>query len=148
ALRSSMLYHNTGKGSFEDRARDAGLDMVFSTMGSNFGDLDNDGYLDFYLGTGDPGLATLVPNRMFRNVDGKRFSDVSMATGTAHLQKGHGVAFGDWDRDGNQDVFIELGGAAPGDRYHNALFQNPGHANHWLVLKLVGKKSNRAALGA
>ena len=42
--------------------------MVFATMGSNFGDFDNDGFLDFYLGTGDPDLGTLVPNRMFKNV--------------------------------------------------------------------------------
>src|SRR5262249_55530024 len=67
---------------------------------------------------------------------------------TAHLQKGHGVACGDWDRDGNVDIFIEMGGAVNGDRYHNILFQNPGHDNNWLTVKLVGKKTNRAAIGA
>jgi hypothetical protein len=117
-------------------------------MGSNFLDADNDGYLDFYLGTGDPTYTMLVPNRLFRNVQGKRFSDITMSSGTGHLQKGHAVACGDWDRDGNVDMFVELGGAVPGDRFRNVLFQNPGHDNHWLTVKLVGKKSNRPAIGA
>ena len=145
---SCRLYRNLqGKG-FQDVTKEAGLDMVFATMGSNFADFDNDGYLDMYLGTGDPDLSTLVPNRMFKNVGGKRFAEISTSTGTAHLQKGHGVACGDWDRDGNVDIFIELGGATNGDKYHNALFQNPGQGNHSLTLKLIGKKTNRAALGA
>ena len=117
-------------------------------MGSNFGDFDNDGFLDLYLGTGDPSFATLVPNRMFKNVAGKRFAEITGTSGTGHLQKGHGVACGDWDRDGDVDLFIEMGGAVNGDKYHNILFQNPGQGNHWLTVKLVGKKTNRAAIGA
>jgi hypothetical protein len=58
------------------------------------------------------------------------------------------VAFADWDRDGDADIFLEAGGAVPGDRAHNVLFQNPGHGNHWLTVKLVGTRTNRAALGA
>ena len=122
--------------------------MVFATMGSNFGDLDNDGYLDFYLGTGTPEFETLFPNRMFKNVEGRRFAEITASAGTGNLQKGHGVSFADWDRDGDLDLFIEMGGASLGDRYHNILFENPGQGNHWLSVKLVGKKSNRAALGA
>ena len=117
-------------------------------MGSNFGDFDNDGFLDMYLGTGDPDFATLVPNRMFRNIAGKRFAEITASSGTGNLQKGHGVACGDWDRDGNVDIFIEMGGAVNGDKYHNILFQNPGHDNHWLTVKLIGDKTNRAAIGA
>jgi hypothetical protein len=64
------------------------------------------------------------------------------------LQKGHGIAFADFDRDGDLDLFLECGGATPGDRAHNALFQNPGHGGRWLTLKLVGTRSNRFALGA
>ena len=136
-----------GKG-FEDMTKEAGLDMVFATMGSNFGDFDNDGFLDMYLGTGDPSLATLIPNRMFKNVGGSRFAEITGTSGTGHLQKGHGVACGDWDRDGDVDLFVETGGAVNGDKYHNVLFQNPGQGNHWLTVKLVGKKTNRAAIGA
>lgn len=146
--KSNCLYRNLqGKG-FNDVTKEAGLDVVLSTMGSNFGDFDNDGFLDMYLGTGDPQLSLLIPNRMFKNVAGKRFADITASSGTGNLQKGHGVACGDWDRDGNVDIFIEMGGAIPGDKYHNILLQNPGHKNHWLTVKLIGAKSNKAAIGA
>jgi hypothetical protein len=142
------LYRNLkGKG-FQDVTKEVGLHGVYSTMGSNFGDFDNDGYLDLYLATGDPNLAMVIPNRMFKNVEGKRFVEITASSGTGHLQKGHGVACGDWDRDGNIDLFIQMGGAVKGDRYHNLLFQNPGQGNNWLTLKLIGKKTNRAAIGA
>jgi hypothetical protein len=85
---------------------------------------------------------------MFKNVAGKYFAEVTTTSGTGHLQKGHGVACGDWKRDGNVDLFEQIGGAVPGDRYHNVLFQNPGHDNNWLTVKLVGQKTNRAAIGA
>ncbi|MBI2806481.1 MAG: VCBS repeat-containing protein [Planctomycetes bacterium] len=145
---TAKLYRNLqGKG-FQDVTKEAGLDKVFAPMGSNFGDLDNDGYLDFYLGTGAPGLSVLVPNRLFKNVEGKRFAEITASSRTGHLQKGHGVAIGDWDRNGTADLFIQLGGAVAGDSYHNVLFQNPGQGNNWLSVKLIGKKTNRAAIGA
>jgi hypothetical protein len=148
ARLSNRLFHNMkGKG-FEDRTKDAGLDLVFMTMGSNYGDFDNDGFLDMYLGTGDPELTSLVPNRMFKNVAGQRFAEITASSGTGHLQKGHGVSCADWDRDGDIDLFIEMGGVSMSDRYHNILFQNPGQGNHWLTVKLVGKKTNRPAIGA
>jgi hypothetical protein len=83
-----------------------------------------------------------------KNAGGRRFANITATSGTGHLQKGHGVSCGDWDRDGNVDIFMETGGAIPGDRYHNVLFQNPGQGNHWLTLKLIGKKTNRSAIGA
>ena len=138
----------SGKG-FEDMTKEAGLDMVFATMGSNFGDFDNDGFLDMYLGTGDPtfGHPGPQPDVQERRRQAVR-RDHRRPRGTGHLQKGHGVACGDWDRDGDVDLFIEMGGAVNGDKYHNILFQNPGQGNHWLTVKLVGKKTNRAAIGA
>ena len=72
----------------------------------------------------------------------------SASTGTGHLQKGHGVAFSDVNNNGSQDVLINLGGAALGDKYNKALFANPGQGNNWLSIKLVGVKTNRAAIGA
>ena len=117
-------------------------------MGANFGDIDNDGYLDIYLGTGDMSYEGLDVNLMFKNVEGRSFEDVTTSSGTGHLQKGHGVSFADWDCDGDLDLFVELGGATPGDQGYNALFQNPGQGHHWLKVKLVGTKTNRAAIGA
>jgi hypothetical protein len=142
------LYHNEGPAGFRDVTHEAGLDRVLVCMGSNFGDIDNDGYLDMYLGTGRPEYRYVVPNVLFKNVDGRRFEDVTTSTGTGHLQKGHGIAFADWDRDGDQDIFLEAGGATPGDQAHNVLFRNPGHGNHWLTVRLIGTKTNRAAIGA
>jgi hypothetical protein len=85
---------------------------------------------------------------MFRNADGKFFQDVTTATGTGHIQKGHAIAFADFDDDGSQDVYSALGGAYAGDFARNALFLNPGNTNAWLKLKLTGGKANRAAIGA
>ena len=59
-----------------------------------------------YLGTGDPNLDSLVPNRMFKNVAGQRFAEITASSGTGHLQKGHGVACGDWDRDGSMSTYL------------------------------------------
>ena len=143
------LFRNNGNGSFSDMTVAAKLDRACLTMGCNFGDLDNDGWLDMYLGTGDPDFTTLIPNRMFRNAEGKFFQDVTTATGTGHLQKGHGVGFADLDHDGDQDIYAVIGGAYTGDNYRNALFMNPsGPTNRWLKLKLEGTRSNRAAIGA
>lgn len=144
------LYRNNQRGGFEDVTAKVNLNRVVPTMGANFSDVDNDGFVDFYLGTGAPSYTALMPNFMFHNREGKRFVDVTAATGTGHLQKGHGVAFGDWDNDGDQDLYVNIGGFIPGDRYNKALFANPNqnNGNHWLSVKLVGEKSNRAAIGA
>jgi len=142
------LYRNDGKGGFQDVTAAAGLAKVVPTMGANFGDLDNDGFLDFYLGTGAPSYTALMPNFMFRNREGKSFADVTAATGTGHLQKGHGVAFGDLDNDGDQDLYANIGGFIPGDKYNKALFANPTTKSNWISIKLTGAKSNRAAVGA
>jgi hypothetical protein len=142
------LYRNRGDGTFSDVTRKVGLHRVILAMGANFGDLDNDGFLDCYFGTGTPDYQALLPNRMFRNDGGRRFQDVTTSGGFGHLQKGHGVAFADLDGDGDQDVFIEIGGAYEGDTYQSALFENPGHGNGWIELKLQGTTSNRSALGA
>ncbi len=141
------LYKNNGDGTFENVTSDARLERVMYTMGSNFGDLDNDGFLDFYIGTGDPDYRSLMPNRMFRNDGGTVFQDVSASGGFGHLQKGHGVAFGDLDNDGDQDIYAVIGGAYEGDIFGNALFENPGHGNKWVTLLLEGESSNRSAIG-
>jgi VCBS repeat protein/ASPIC/UnbV protein len=142
------LYHNQHDGTFKDATRAAHLDRVLHAMGANFGDIDNDGWLDFYLGTGNPDLATIIPNRMFRNAGGRFFQDVTTAAGVGHLQKGHGIAFADIDNDGDQDIYEVMGGALEGDNYRNVLYENPGYGNHWITLKLEGVRANRAAIGA
>jgi tetratricopeptide (TPR) repeat protein len=142
------LYQGDGKGGFLEVAAQQGLHRATLPMGANFGDLDNDGFPDIYLGTGYTDYFALVPNLMFHNRRGQGFADVTTAAGVGHLQKGHGVAFADFDNDGDLDVFAKMGGANPGDAFGNVLFQNPGFGNHWLGVKLIGQESNRSAIGA
>ena len=142
------LYHNEQGGGFIDVTEETGLNRVILAMGSNFGDLDNDGFLDFYAGTGSPDLRCLIPNRMFRNVNGRAFREVSSAGGFGHLQKGHGISFGDLDNDGDQDIYAVMGGYYTGDFYQNLLFENPGNDAAWITLRLEGVKTNRSAIGA
>ena len=141
------LYRNNRDGTFTDVSADANLRKVIYAMGSNFGDLDNDGWLDLYIGSGDPDFRTLIPNRAFRNRGDGTFQEVTYAGGFGHLQKGHGVAFGDLDHDGDQDVYAVMGGAFEGDVFHNLLYENPGFGHHWLTLRLEGTESNRSAIG-
>jgi FG-GAP-like repeat/ASPIC and UnbV len=142
------LYHNERNGTLRDVTKDANLYKVVPAMGLNFGDLDNDGWLDFYAGTGTPDLGMLVPKRMFRNADGRAFQDVTTAGNFGHLQKGHAICFGDIDNDGDEDVFEQMGGAYLADKAWSALYVNPGNANAWLGLELEGVRSNRRAVGA
>jgi hypothetical protein len=144
----ARLYRGDGNGGFEEVSRSFNLIHPTSPMGSNFGDLDNDGFPDFYLGTGDPDYKNLMPNVLYHNQSGQRFVDVTAASGFGHLQKGHGVVFADFDHDGDQDVFEEMGGAFLGDKYNDAFYENPGFGNRWLTLQLVGVRSNRSAIGA
>ncbi len=142
------LYRNLGNGAFRDVTKETGLDKVYMPMGANFGDIDNDGYPDIYLGTGNPSYGALVPNVLLRNKEGKSFVDVTASSGTGELHKGHGVAFADIDNDGDEDIITSIGGAVPGDSHAFRLFENPGNGNDWISLKLVGVKANRAAIGA
>jgi hypothetical protein len=144
----SHLFHNNHDGTFTDVPHAAGLDRAITTMAANFGDLDNDGWLDVYLGLGESSYESLLPKRMFRNDAGRYFQDVTTSGGFGNLQKGHGIAFADIENNGNEDVFEELGGAFQGDRFMPTLYHNPGHGNHWVTLVLEGVKTNRAAYGA
>jgi FG-GAP-like repeat/ASPIC and UnbV len=142
------IFHNEQGQGFTDRTVELGLDHAWLPMGSSFGDLDNDGYLDIFLGTGGPTYEILDPSVVLRNDAGRGFQDVTFSSGMGHLQKGHGVSFADVDNDGDQDIFEEMGGAFPGDIFGNVLFANPGHGNRFLKVELVGTESNRAGVGA
>src|SRR5450432_3718270 len=146
---SMYLYRNNHDGTFTNVAKSAGLDRPLFAMGSNFGDVDNDGWLDMYLGTGNPDFKSLIPNRMFKNISGHQFADVTSSARVGNLQKGHGVAFADINNDGNQDIYINVGGAYLGDAYFNSFYVNPGQNNNkWISILLEGDKSNRSAIGA
>jgi hypothetical protein len=142
------LYRNTHDGRFEDVTTAVGLDKMFMPMGANFGDVDNDGYLDIYLGTGAPEWGAIVPKVLLRNVAGKSFTDITESSGTGEIHKAHGIAFADLEGRGQKEILVSMGGAALADAHSIRLFRNPGNDNKWIALKLIGVKTNRAALGA
>ncbi len=144
-----ILFRNKHDGTFEDVSAKVGLNKIAFAMGANFGDIDNDGYLDFYLGTGNPQLKSVVPNKLFKNINGTSFLDVTTSARVGNLQKGHAVSFADLDNDGNEDIYIKMGGAYTADAYENSLYLNPGqNHNHWVNLSLEGTVSNKVAIGA
>ena len=147
---ASRLFRNNGNGTFTDVTFEAKLYYPTGTMGAGVADLDNDGYLDVYIGTGDPQISRLEPNRLFRNNGDGTFADLTNFVGLARPgNKGHGVAFVDIDDDGALDMFAQLGGHYPGDHTYNAFYHNLKAAqNHWLEVELRGVKSNRMAVGA
>jgi hypothetical protein len=142
------LYINDGAGAFHDGTVDYGIARVMLSTGANFGDLDNDGYLDFYVATGYPGVEAVVPNLMYRSRDGAAFQDITWASGFGHLQSGQAVVFADYDNDGDQDVYARMGGLLPRDRFRDAYYQNPGFEGNWLVVELRGTRSNHFGVGA
>lgn len=144
----SRLFKNMGNETFKDVTEKAGLNTVMFGMGANFGDLNNDGYLDIYIGTGAPSLSSIIPNRLFLNHQGEHFYESTAISGVGHLQKGHGVSMADFNTDGLMDIYMVLGGAVESDFYHNALFQNQNKTGNWLTLKLEGTSSNRQAFGS
>lgn len=147
---SSRLFRNNRNGTFTDVTYEAGLHYPVGVMGAGVADLDNDGYLDLYLGVGDPQMSRLEPNRFFRNNGDGTFSDLTDYVKFSRPgNKGHGVAFIDWEDDGDLDMYAQLGGHYPGDFARNAFYRNlKGNRNSWLEVDLKAVKSNRDALGA
>ncbi|REJ86224.1 MAG: CRTAC1 family protein [Acidobacteria bacterium] len=156
-----LLYRNllreTGTPGFREVSRELGLVRPSMPMGANHADLDNDGWLDLVLGTGEPDLASVLPNQVWSNRGPELgFEETTFETGLGHLQKGHGIAFGDVDHDGDRDLLHQLGGFYPVDRFPNLLFENPTLSSgrpaapdrRWITLELEGRRANRAAIGA
>ncbi|HEX6201533.1 MAG TPA: VCBS repeat-containing protein [Thermoanaerobaculia bacterium] len=150
---ANVVHRQTADGFERAGALFAGGSPVAS-MGASYGDLDNDGCLDFYLGTGSPEAWFVLPNLMYRGErDGTRctgrMDDVSMLQGFGTVQKGHGIVFFDFDGDGDQDVYSSLGGMWPGDRWPNQLFVNESEeVGSWVAIRLRGRRTNRAGVGA
>ncbi len=142
------LYHNNGDGTFTDVTHRAGLARTYGAMAAQFGDIDNDGLADIYLGTGAPPLDTYEPNVLLRNTGKGTFVDITASAGVGNLGKGHGATFADYDGDGDLDLYAPIGGAMFGDRQPNSFYRNNGTPHHWLKLRLQPTSSNPDAIGS
>ena len=147
-IEVAALYRGDGRGGFTNVAEQVGLARPTMAMGAGFGDLDDDGFPDAYIGTGFPDFEALMPNLVLHNQGGRAFENVTAKSRMGHLQKGHAVAFADLDGDGDQDLFVRMGGAYRADAFRSALYRNPGFGNHSIELRLEGRRSNRFGLGA
>jgi len=146
---SPRLYRNNHDGTFTDVTAKAGLDHPVGVMGAMVADADNDGFPDIYLGTGDPQIERMEPDRFYRNNGDGTFTDITFAAGLGNVGKGHGVTFADVDHDGSLEIYAPEGGFVHGDAWPNALYVNrKPTGNHWLQVDLEGVKSNRGGIGA
>jgi len=136
APTSSVLYLNNGDGTFSDITSSSNLDLTGSIRSALFGDFENDGFLDVFLVRESGG------GRLYRNNGDATFTDVTESATVDTTSSGIGGALGDYDRDGDLDVYISNSGSG------NVLYQNEGNQNHWLNIKLVGTTSNASAIGA
>ncbi|MDE3263297.1 MAG: FG-GAP-like repeat-containing protein [Acidobacteriota bacterium] len=146
------LYRNDRDGSFTDVTEEAGLSWNLGAMAATFGDYDNDGWQDIFIGVGAPPMERFEANRLFRNLGDGTFADVSASAGVDDLGKGHGATFADPDHDGDVDLFVPIGGAFPGDRQRSRFYRNPAsqlpHPNGWLHILLRASSLHPDAVGA
>jgi len=150
------IYHNDGKGNFDDVTRSSriGVETRYICWGAGIVDLDNDGYPDLFMVTGSvypeverklPQYANKTPRAIFRNLGNGTFEELGEqagpAVGQAHCSRG--CAFGDFDNDGDLDILV-VNLNEPPSLLRNDLI---GKQN-WIKVKLEGVKSNRSAIGA
>jgi hypothetical protein len=153
---TSALYVNDGKGHFDDITLQAGLGVEtrYVSWGTGIVDLDNDGLPDLFVVTGSvypeverklPTYPFKTPRLIFRNLGNGRFEELIEEAGAgivaAHCSRG--CAFGDFDNDGDLDVLIVNMNEPP-----TLLRNDISGSNHWLKVQLVGKASNRSAIGS
>jgi enediyne biosynthesis protein E4 len=153
---SDHLWHNDGKGNFDEVSDEAGITGPTHNVlsfGGGFIDYDNDGWLDLFIANGhvypeieqaSPGTRYKQVNSVFHNEGRGKFVQTSKETGVADQtpHAARGVAFADFDNDGFVDILVANNGDPP------LLLHNGDNGNHFLNFKLAGTKSNRDAMGA
>jgi hypothetical protein len=150
------IYKNDGKGSFDDRTRATkiGVETRFVSWGTGMVDLDNDGYPDIFVVTGNvypeverklPDFPYKSPNIVFRNLGNGTFEELGAEAGPGVTEphSGRGCAFGDFDNDGDVDILIVNMNEPP-----SLLRNDLSGKQNWIKIKLQGVKSNRSAIGA
>jgi hypothetical protein len=152
---TATLYHNNGDGTFTDETLAAGLgaNTQFLGWGTLFVDVDNDGWPDLFMANGHvyPEIEGKSLSASFRqrkilywNQHNGKFKDISLEAGPGITMpfNSHGVAAADFDNDGAVEILVNNSHDAP------SLLKNYGTHENWILLKLMGTKSNRDAIGA
>ena len=137
--KTNVLYRNNGDETFTDVSVEAGIvgGEEANTRGVAVGDLDNNGDLDIYVAN------TNQANILYSNNSNGTFSDITEEAGVGDMGAGVSVAFGDYDNDGDLDIYVANWNNQP-----NVLYRNNGKGNNWLHIKTVGTMSNRDGIGA
>lgn len=146
-----QLLRNRGAGMFEyfsSLTRIQKLSMQFSGWSNGFIDIDNDGWKDIYSANGDVDMVSPKSpqhDTIFRNLNGRTFEDISAQLGPEFARKGYqrGSAFGDLNEDGALDIVVTSLNEPP-----RILLNSGVPAHHWLIVRLIGHKSARDAIGA
>jgi len=154
--QATGIYRNDGKGNFDDATTQARLnnETRYICFGVGLVDLDNDGYPDILISSGSvypeldrvsPKYALRTPRILFRNRGDGTFAELGAEAGSGIVARhcGRGLAFGDFDNDGDMDALIMNVNEPP------SLLRNDAPAgNRWIKIRLEGVKSNRSAIGA
>jgi hypothetical protein len=155
--QTKPIYKQTSPGAFDDESTDLGVTSVargYLSFGVKWADFDNDGWLDLIIASGhtsdnvaqfEPDHTFLQPMLLFRNENGRHFSDITAQSGAALTRPilGRGLAVGDYDNDGRVDVLVVDSSGAP-----LLLHNETTSTGHWLEVNLVGTRSNRDGIGA
>lgn len=137
----NVLYRNQGDGTFEDVAKQAGVDFESAGMGASFFDYDNDGHLDIY-------LVNKGPNVLFHNKGDGTFEDVTEQAGVVSPLGGESCAVGDYNNDGYLDIYVANSGPRGSKKGEpNQLYRNNGNQNNWLHLNVKSLRSHIDAIG-
>jgi len=152
---TNVLYHNDGKGNFDDVTIHSGLGVETRYVGWGAGivDLDNDGFPDLFVATGSvypevekkvPAYQFRTPRLVFRNLGDGRFEELieEAGAGVADVHASRGCAFGDFDNDGDVDVLVWNMNEPP-----SLLRNDLSGSRHWLKVLLIGVHCNRSAIG-
>ncbi len=132
---ANRLYRND-RGTFAEVGQSAGVADIGIGASAAWGDGDNDGDLDLYL------VRENSPNLFYQNNGNGTFTETGVAQGLDNSGQGEGAAWGDFDNDGDLDLYLV------NRRSANRLYRNNGNRNHWLVVQLSGTASNQSAIGA
>jgi hypothetical protein len=150
-FRPNQLFHNNGDGTFTDVTASAGLGEDCCTTAAAWGDYDNDGRLDLYVGRYlDPrrGIPTTFyarngePNRLYRNHGDGTFRDVTAEAGVGDPGLCLGAAWGDFDGDGFPDLFVA------NDFGRSTLYRNNGDGTFADVTATAGALAYGAGMNA